>query len=250
MRMYGAEKLQSFVTEVEGDAGRAGCFTERQPRRGLAGDGERPETSASKDPCERTPIANERAQVNSLHAQKHPRDAVRRSRGPFTHLCRAERECKSVKMALSPAQTTVLKLPVLARAFLRTELAQTHSTTEVAKFQPEAFWSWIVPTGTLDRGAYLGGRCVALTWPSEIDVRPDCWPSDHIPAPWPDVWFECSSSSTHCSKVRGSISVGTGFHKPLLGRPSGDAGGAIRHSQGASGRSVARWRGLGSTRTT
>ena len=67
------EKLQSFVAEVEDDAGRAGCFTERQPRRGLAGDGETPETSASKDPCERTPIANERAQVSSLHAEAHPR---------------------------------------------------------------------------------------------------------------------------------------------------------------------------------
>ena len=73
VRMYGAEKLQSFVAEVDDDAGRAGCFTERQPRRGLAGDGETPETSASKDPCERTPIANERAQVSSLHAQTHPR---------------------------------------------------------------------------------------------------------------------------------------------------------------------------------
>ena len=67
------EKLQSFVAEVDDDAGRAGCFTERQPRRGLAGDGEAPETLASKDPCERTPIANERAQVSSLHAQTHLR---------------------------------------------------------------------------------------------------------------------------------------------------------------------------------
>jgi hypothetical protein len=40
----------------------------------------------------------------------------------------------------------------------------------------------------------MGGRCVALTWSSEIDGRPD-WPSDHMPAPWPDVWFECSSLS-------------------------------------------------------
>ena len=56
----------------------------------------------------------------------------------------------------------------------------------------------------------MGGRCVALTWSSEIDGRPD-WPSDHMPAPWPDVWFECSSLSTHCSKVRGSTSFGTGF---------------------------------------
>ena len=36
-------------------------------------------------------------------------------------------------------------------------------------------------------------------------------PSDHMPAPWPGVWFECSSLSTHLSKVRGSTSVGTGF---------------------------------------
>ena len=68
----------------------------------------------------------------------------------------------------------------------------------------------MVPTDTLDRGGYMGGRCVALTWSSEIDGRPD-WPSDHMPAPWPDVWFECSSLSTHCSKVRGSTSVGTNF---------------------------------------
>ena len=68
----------------------------------------------------------------------------------------------------------------------------------------------MVPTDTLDRGGYMGGRCVALTWSSEIDGRPD-WPSDHMPAPWPGVWFECSSLSTHCSKVRGSTSVGTGF---------------------------------------
>ena len=68
----------------------------------------------------------------------------------------------------------------------------------------------MVPTDTLDRGGYMGGRCVALTWSSEIDGRPD-WPSDHMPAPWPDVWFECSSLSTHCSKVRGSTSVGTDF---------------------------------------
>ena len=47
----------------------------------------------------------------------------------------------------------------------------------------------MVSTDTLDRGGYMGGRCVALTWSSEIDGRPD-WPSDHMPAPWPDVWFE------------------------------------------------------------
>ena len=68
----------------------------------------------------------------------------------------------------------------------------------------------MVSTDTLDRGGYMGGRCVALTWSSEIDGRPD-WLSDHMPAQWPDVWFECSSLSTHCSKVRGSTSVGTNF---------------------------------------
>ena len=70
--------------------------------------------------------------------------------------------------------------------------------------------SWMVSIDTLDRGGYMGGRYVALTWPSEIDGRPD-WPSIHMPAPWPDVWFECSSLSTHCSKVHGSTSFGTGF---------------------------------------
>ena len=73
MRTCGAEKPPWLVAEVEDDAGRAGCFTESQPRCGLAGGGETPETSASKDPCERTPIANEGAQVSSLHSQTHPR---------------------------------------------------------------------------------------------------------------------------------------------------------------------------------
>ena len=42
--MYGAEKPQGFVVEVEDYARRSGCFTERQPRLGLAVDGETPET--------------------------------------------------------------------------------------------------------------------------------------------------------------------------------------------------------------
>ena len=73
MRTCGAEKLPWLVIEVEVDAERAGCFAERQLRLGLVGEEATPETSASKDPCERTPIANERAQVSSLHAQTHPR---------------------------------------------------------------------------------------------------------------------------------------------------------------------------------
>ena len=75
---------------------------------GLVGEEATPETSALKDPCERTPIANERAQVSSRHAQTHISDVARRSRGPFTHLCRAERGRKRAKVALSPAKTTVL----------------------------------------------------------------------------------------------------------------------------------------------
>ena len=73
MRTCGAEKLPWLVIEVEVDAERAGCFAERQLRLGLVGEEATPETSASKDPCERTPIANERAQVSSLHAQTHLR---------------------------------------------------------------------------------------------------------------------------------------------------------------------------------
>ena len=37
--MFGAEKLQLFVVEVEVDAERAGCFAERQLRFGLVVDG-------------------------------------------------------------------------------------------------------------------------------------------------------------------------------------------------------------------
>ena len=103
-------------------------------------------------------------------------------------------------MQLAPIRS---EIPIISWRIAR-------STTEVAKCQPEAFWSWMVSTDTLDRGGYMGGRCVALTWSSEIDGGPD-WPSDHMPAPWPDVWFECSSLSTHCTKVCGSTSVGTIF---------------------------------------
>ena len=53
--------------EAEVDAERAGCFAEQQLRLGLVVDGATHVSSASKDPCERTPTANERAQVSSLH---------------------------------------------------------------------------------------------------------------------------------------------------------------------------------------
>jgi hypothetical protein len=73
MRTCGAEKLPWLVVEVEVDAERAGCVAERQVRLGLVGEEATPETSALKDPCERTPIANERARVSVLHAQTHLR---------------------------------------------------------------------------------------------------------------------------------------------------------------------------------
>ena len=76
MRTCGAEKLPWLVVEAAVDAERAGCFAERQVRLGLVVDEAIPDTSASKDPCERAPIANERAQVNfatMVHAQTHPR---------------------------------------------------------------------------------------------------------------------------------------------------------------------------------
>ena len=44
--------------------------------------------------------------VHDTHSQLW--DVVRRSRGPFTHLCRAERGRKSAKVTLPPPKTTVL----------------------------------------------------------------------------------------------------------------------------------------------
>ena len=73
MRTCGAEKLPWLMTEVEVDAERARCFAERQLRLGLVGEEATLETSALKDPCERKPIVNERAQVSSRHAPTHLR---------------------------------------------------------------------------------------------------------------------------------------------------------------------------------
>ena len=60
----------------------------------------------------KAPVSERRSRTREhklVHYMHRPiPDVVRRSRGPFTHLCRAERECKSAKVALSPAQTTVL----------------------------------------------------------------------------------------------------------------------------------------------
>ena len=81
-------------------------------RRGSPGVGS-PATGRHLKPRHRKiPVSEHRSRTReqkSVHYTHRPiPDVVRRSRGPFTHLCRAERECKSAKVVLSPAQTTVL----------------------------------------------------------------------------------------------------------------------------------------------
>ena len=81
-------------------------------RRGSPGVGS-PATGRHLKPRHRKiPVSEHRSRTREhklVHYTHRPiPDVVRRSRGPFTHLCRAERECKSAKVTLSPAQTTVL----------------------------------------------------------------------------------------------------------------------------------------------
>ena len=54
-------------------------------------------------------------------------------------------------------------------------------------------------TPTHGRGGNMGDLSVALTWSSAVDGRPD-WPSDSCRRHWPNVWCECCSLSTHCTK--------------------------------------------------
>ena len=58
------------------------------------------------------PVSGHRSRMREhklVHYTYRPiSDVARRSRGPFTHLCRAERGRKSADVALSPPQTTVL----------------------------------------------------------------------------------------------------------------------------------------------
>ena len=56
----------------------------------------------------------------------------------------------------------------------------------------------------------MGHRFVARTWSRVVDDRPD-WPSGRCRRHCPNVWCECSSLNSHCSKVRGSAGLGTGF---------------------------------------
>ena len=81
-------------------------------RRGSPGVGS-PATGRHLKPRHRKiPVSEHRSRTREhklVHYTHRPiPDVVRRSRGPFTHLCRAERECKSAKVTLSPARTTVL----------------------------------------------------------------------------------------------------------------------------------------------
>ena len=85
------------------------------------------------------------------------------------------------------------------------------STPLVVGCQPEVFCPWVVSTDTHGRSGDMGDRCVALAWPGAVEDRPD-FPSDRCRRRhWPNDWSECSSLSTHCTKLRGSSSVGTIF---------------------------------------
>ena len=81
-------------------------------RRGSPGVGS-PATGRHLKPRHRKiPVSEHRLRTRedkSVHYTHRPiPDVVRRSRGPFTHLCRAERGRKRAKVALSPAFFTVL----------------------------------------------------------------------------------------------------------------------------------------------
>ena len=118
MRTCGAEKLPWLVVEVEVDAERAGCFAERQLRLGLVGEEATPETSALKDPCERTPIANERARVSVLHAQTHLRCHTPVARTIHSFLSRWE-GTQARKSDTFTCQNHRAPLPILVREKLQ-----------------------------------------------------------------------------------------------------------------------------------
>ena len=118
MRTCGAEKLPWLVVEVEVDAERAGCFAERQLRLGLVGEEATPETSALIDPCERTPIANERARVSVLHAQTHLRCHTPVARTIHSPLSRWE-GTQARKSGTFTCQNHRAPLPMLVREKLQ-----------------------------------------------------------------------------------------------------------------------------------
>ena len=76
----------------------------------------------------------------------------------------------------------VLSMPRRLRGPTRAESIRNPSNelvnrTFVAECLLEVFCQWMVPTDTHGRSGYLGGRCVALTWPGAVEDRPD-WSSD------------------------------------------------------------------------
>ena len=71
----------------------------------------------------------------------------------------------------------------------------------------------MVSTDTRDCVSYMGHRSVALTWSSVVDERPDR-SSRTGRRHRRNVWCECSSKSTHCSKVHGS------YHPRTIGLDS------------------------------
>ena len=81
-------------------------------RRGSPGVGSPATGRHLKPRYRKIPVSEHRSRTREHKLVKYTHrpipDVVRRSRGPFTHLCRAERERKSAKVTLSPARTTVL----------------------------------------------------------------------------------------------------------------------------------------------
>ena len=80
----------------------------------------------------------------------------------------------------------------------------------------------MVSTDTRGCVSYMGHRSVALTWSSVVDDRPDR-SSRTGRRHRRNVWCECSSKSTHCSKVHGSyhprtIGLGSFTRRPVWTR--------------------------------
>ena len=109
-------------------------------RRGSPGVGS-PATGRHLKPRHRKiPVSEHRSRTREhklVHYTHRPiPDVVRRSRGPFTHLCRAERECKSAKVALSPAQTTVLSFRCWSERKVVLDCLYNNTIVLVGEFTP------------------------------------------------------------------------------------------------------------------
>ena len=96
----------------------------------------------------------------------------------------------------------------------------------------------MVSTDTRDCVSYMGHRSVALTWSSVVDDRPDR-PSQTGRRHRRNVWCECSSKSTHCSKVHGSyhprtIGLGSFTWRPVWTRRASHPARSGRHPRGGA----------------